>query len=147
MYIFMFMFIYLFIYLFHVDIVKTSQKCDEAKVEQCIKKIVKDAPNREWVSRKRGQIDTSFLLNRDFAYYYGDFYFYYEKTIFAAMSTVFALVKERMELHLFKVYTRVLTVDFYWKLLKNFYPEHWHENFPCAMHLICFGRFLKECCS
>ena len=43
----MFMFIYLFIYLFHVDIVKTSQKCDEAKVEQCIKKIVKDAPNRE----------------------------------------------------------------------------------------------------
>ena len=38
--------------LFDVGIVKTSQKCDKAKVEQWIKKIVKDAPDHEGGSRK-----------------------------------------------------------------------------------------------
>ena len=39
--------------LFHVGIVKTSQKCDEAKVEQWIKKILKDAPNKKKVHVKK----------------------------------------------------------------------------------------------
>ena len=29
---------------------------------------------------------------------------------------------------LYSCYTRVLTVDFYWKFSKNFYAEHWPEN-------------------
>ena len=51
-YIPIYIYIYLFINLFHVGIVKTSQKCDEAKVEQWIKKILKDAPDRERGSHK-----------------------------------------------------------------------------------------------
>ena len=39
--------------MYHVYIVKTSQKCDEAKVERWIKKILKDAPAREGGSRKK----------------------------------------------------------------------------------------------
>ena len=46
------MILQLFINLFDVGIVKTSQKCDKAKVEQWIKKIVKDAPDHEEGSRK-----------------------------------------------------------------------------------------------
>ena len=34
-----------FINLFHVGIVETSQKCEEVKVEQWIKKIVGDGPD------------------------------------------------------------------------------------------------------
>ena len=45
----------LFISLFDVGIVKTSQKCDKAKVEQWIKKIVKDAPDHEGGSRKNAK--------------------------------------------------------------------------------------------
>ena len=39
-YIYTYIFIHLYINLFHVGIVKTSQKCGEAKVEQWIKKIL-----------------------------------------------------------------------------------------------------------
>ena len=45
---------------------------------------------------------------------------------------------------LYSWYTRILTVDFYWKFSKEIYPEHWLENFLCTMHLICFVRFLKN---
>ena len=79
MYICIYIYVYICIeYLFHVGIVETSQKCDEAKVEQWIKKIPKDAPDRQGGSRKnRGQIETLLLLlNRDFVYYYEGFYFY-----------------------------------------------------------------------
>ena len=51
-YIPIYIYIYLFINLFHVGIFKTSQKCDEAQVEQWIKKILKDAPDREGGSCK-----------------------------------------------------------------------------------------------
>ena len=51
-YLYIYIYIYLFINLFHVGIVKTSQKCDEEKVEQWIKKILKDVPDREGGSRK-----------------------------------------------------------------------------------------------
>ena len=34
-----------FINLFHAAIVKRSQKCEKAKVKQCINKILKDPPN------------------------------------------------------------------------------------------------------
>ena len=44
-----------FINLFHVGIVETSQKCDETKVEQWIKKIVEDAPDRDASWRKKGE--------------------------------------------------------------------------------------------
>ena len=55
-YIYIYIYIKKFINLFHVGIVKTSQKCDEAKVKQWIKKILKDAPDREGGS---GQIEAS----------------------------------------------------------------------------------------
>ena len=47
---------YIYIHnLFHVGIVKTSQKSDKAKVEQWIKKILKDAPDREGGSCKKAK--------------------------------------------------------------------------------------------
>ena len=52
---FIYLFIYLFINFFHVGIVKTSQKSDEAKVEQWIKKILKNIPGREGRSRKKAK--------------------------------------------------------------------------------------------
>ena len=78
------MHLYICIYMYRIfisrisGIVETSQKCDEAKVEQWIKKIPKDALDRQGGSRKnRGQIETLLLLlNRDFVYYYEGFYFY-----------------------------------------------------------------------
>ena len=51
----------LYIYIYKTYIAKTSQKCDEAKVEQWIKKILKDAPDREKGSRKKRK-----RANRDF---------------------------------------------------------------------------------
>ena len=52
---FIYLFIYLFINFFHVGIVKTSQKSDEAKVEQWIKKILKNTHGREGRSRKKAK--------------------------------------------------------------------------------------------
>ena len=40
------------------------------------------------------KIETLFLLNRDFAYYYADFYFYYEQSVIATVLTALALVKK-----------------------------------------------------
>ena len=41
------------------------------------------------------KIETLFLLNRGFAYYYADFYFYYQQSVIATVLTVLALVKKR----------------------------------------------------
>ena len=54
-YIYIYIFVYLFINLFDAGIVNMSQKCDEAKVEQWIKKILKDAPDHQGGSRRKAK--------------------------------------------------------------------------------------------
>ena len=70
-----------------------------------------------------------------------------------ARSIVFTLVKEsnrvsfiqeRKNNVLYSCYTSVLTVDFCSKFSKNFYTEHWLQNFFCTMYLICFVHFRKD---
>ena len=105
-------------------------------------------------ANKRGQIKIFILLNRAFVYYCADFYFCYEQVVIAAMSAALALVKKKKKKKfiystkkknvLYSCYTQVLSLDFYWKFSKNIYPEHWLENFFCAMHLICLLLFPKE---
>ena len=53
--IYIYIFVYLFINLFDAGIVNMSQKCDEAKVEQRIKKILKDAPDHQGGSRRKAK--------------------------------------------------------------------------------------------
>ena len=45
-------FVYLFLNLFYAGMVKPSQNCDEAKEEQWIEKILKDALDREEIIPK-----------------------------------------------------------------------------------------------
>ena len=69
-YIYIYIYIHLFINLFHVGIVKISQKCDEAKVKQWIKKVLKGTPDRQGGPSKKAKqeietkLETLFLLWR-----------------------------------------------------------------------------------
>ena len=102
-------------------------------------------------ANKRGQIKILILLNRVFVYYYADFYFCYEQVVIAAMSAALALAKKK-EIHLFnkerQCSLQLLYTGFKFRFLlkfsKNIYPEHWLENFFCALHLICLLLFPKE---
>ena len=76
-YIYIYLFIYLSMNLFHAGIVKTSQKCDEAKVEQWIKKILKDAPEQEKSSRKKAR--STLLLRQCRRVLTVDFYWKFSK--------------------------------------------------------------------
>ena len=82
---------------------------------------------------KRDQIETLFLLNRDFVYYYRDIYFYYDQSVIAAMSTVFthtlkkrnrnSFMQERKIMFFAAAMHGFLTLDFYCKFSKNSCPE------------------------
>ena len=80
------------------------------------------------LKNKRRQIETLLLLNRDLFF----FHFYQKQTIIAAMWTVFALlnesnrvscIQERKNNVLYNCFTRILTVNFYWKFLQRTFTQ------------------------
>ena len=113
--------------------VKILQKCDKAKVEHWIKKILKDAPDGEGGSRKKVKEGKKPILQLS------------QQSLHLWRKADNNLLYSRKKNNvLYSCYTRILAVDFYWKFSKNFYPEHWLENFFLLCIWFVLFIFLKN---
>ena len=102
-------------------------------MEQWIKKILKDAPDGEGGSRKKVKEGKKPILQLS------------QQSLHLWRKADNNLLYSRKKNNvLYSCYTRILAVDFYWKFSKNFYPEHWLENFFLLCIWFVLFIFLKN---
>ena len=140
-YIYIYIFVYFFINLFHVSIVKTSRKSDEAKVEERIKRILKDAPDREGGSRIKARVE-KLLINRDFVFFYRDFFSSLGVNSYCSNVNNLCNFEENQQFYLFQ--KEKIMLGFLFEVFEELLSRKLTRELFFAMHLIYFVCFRKE---